>query len=484
MQAKQGGYSGDDNILLRKGQTFREQLTVPFSGTSGHPLTFGAYGTGAPPIITGFNVLAGFSDISPNVYQLTGVMVQPKVVAYNGTLLKYHHVTTAIGANEWDWASNILYINVGVDPSGGTVEAGAREYAIRIVNNDFITIDGLTMTGANIASVSFSTSSDSEVIKNCTVYNSFQGINAESDAGNNNIIQDNTIRNTVEYGILWTNRSATGTLIQGNNIHNVGGGGGGETNMQGMYLRIGSGTIVQNNTIYNCGDNFRDHGIYMGGSNGVIVRYNKIYNNVGWGVKVSDSGRVDVYHNILYGNGGGVIVEVGTPSYVNIYNNVIANGSSNAQGFRIDDGDHVTFKNNIIYNIYFTKWGDGTKYNLVYDFDVHCTITNFVSDYNVVYHPSPTAYYAWYNGAGHTWAEWQAHGLDAHSLNVDPIFVNATGNDFHLQPTSPAINAGTNVGLTQDYYGNSVPQGSAPDIGAHEFRATGLRPVTGVEIIK
>lgn len=456
-------------------------MTVPSSGTRGHPVTFGAYGTGALPIITGFNVLTGFGALSPNVYQLTGVTTQPKVVAYNRTLLKYHNVGTAIGLNEWDWNTNVLYINVGADPNDGTVEVGQRDYQIVFTNKDYVILDGLTLTGANLSSVNLSTSADNEIIQNCTIYNTFRGISAESDAGNNNTIQDNTIYNTVEYGVLWTNQTSTGTLIQKNTIHNVGGKGGGATNMQGMYLHIGSGTIVQNNTIYECGDTYADHGIYLGGAAGVIVRYNNIYNNShGWGVKVSNSHNVDVYYNLLYGNGGGVIIEVGTPTYVNVYNNLIANSSSNGQGLRVDAGDHITWKNNIIYNVYYTSWNAGTMYNLVFDFNNTAAVTNFVSDHNVVYHPTATANYAFYCGAGQTWAAWQAHGLDAHSLNVDPKFVSTT--DFHLQPTSPLINAGTNVGLSQDYYGTYVPQGLAPDIGAYEF--LGLQPVKGLRIIK
>lgn len=57
------------------------------------------------------------------------------------------------------------------------------------------------------------------------------------------------------------------------------------------------------------------------------------------------------------------------------------------------------------------------------------------------------------------------------SSESDPKFVSVSGGDFHLQYNSPAINAGTDVGFTQDNEGNSVPQGSAPDIGAFEFLA-------------
>jgi len=41
--------------------------------------------------------------------------------------------------------------------------------------------------------------------------------------------------------------------------------------------------------------------------------------------------------------------------------------------------------------------------------------------------------------------------------------------DFNLKPSSPAIDAGIDVGLTRDYSGSIVPAGGAPDIGAYEF---------------
>lgn len=42
-----------DNILFKRGQTWAETLTVPSSGTSGAHITFGSYGGGAKPNITG-----------------------------------------------------------------------------------------------------------------------------------------------------------------------------------------------------------------------------------------------------------------------------------------------------------------------------------------------------------------------------------------------------------------------------------------------
>jgi len=53
------------------------------------------------------------------------------------------------------------------------------------------------------------------------------------------------------------------------------------------------------------------------------------------------------------------------------------------------------------------------------------------------------------------------------NVNADPVFV--TSSDFHLQSTSPCINAGLSVGLTSDFAGHRVPQNDTVDIGAYEY---------------
>jgi len=53
---------------------------------------------------------------------------------------------------------------------------------------------------------------------------------------------------------------------------------------------------------------------------------------------------------------------------------------------------------------------------------------------------------------------------------IDPKFVNPSGNDYHLQSSSPAINAGVTISsVTNDYDGNPRPQRSVYDIGAYEY---------------
>ena len=74
------------------------------------------------------------------------------------------------------------------------------------------------------------------------------------------------------------------------------------------------------------------------------------------------------------------------------------------------------------------------------------------------------------------------------NINADPLFVSA-GTDFHLQASSPAVDAGTTMSaLMLDIAGVSRPQGAAYDIGAYEQFAGGStvqrpNPPTNLNIV-
>jgi len=54
------------------------------------------------------------------------------------------------------------------------------------------------------------------------------------------------------------------------------------------------------------------------------------------------------------------------------------------------------------------------------------------------------------------------------SVDADPLFIDIANANLHVQPSSPAVDAGTNTGVTSDYDGVPRPQGSGYDIGAYE----------------
>lgn len=53
-----------DIVSFRKGEEFREQITVPNSGTSGNVITYTAHGSGADPIINGSDLITGWTEAS------------------------------------------------------------------------------------------------------------------------------------------------------------------------------------------------------------------------------------------------------------------------------------------------------------------------------------------------------------------------------------------------------------------------------------
>ncbi|MEZ5043593.1 MAG: choice-of-anchor Q domain-containing protein [Saprospiraceae bacterium] len=57
-------------------------------------------------------------------------------------------------------------------------------------------------------------------------------------------------------------------------------------------------------------------------------------------------------------------------------------------------------------------------------------------------------------------------------FNQDPLFVDAANGDLHLQPCSPAIDAGTATNVQDDLDGNPRPfPGTAVDMGAYEYQS-------------
>jgi hypothetical protein len=95
-------FNAGDQILFNKGCTWREQLTVPSSGSAGSPITFGAYGNGESPIITGADIVSSFTS-------------EEQVTNTNYGNTTYNQAYGTPGANY------IYWMPVGSVTTGGTV---------------------------------------------------------------------------------------------------------------------------------------------------------------------------------------------------------------------------------------------------------------------------------------------------------------------------------------------------------------------------
>jgi hypothetical protein len=68
----------------------------------------------------------------------------------------------------------------------------------------------------------------------------------------------------------------------------------------------------------------------------------------------------------------------------------------------------------------------------------------------------------------------QELSIDMNSFTSDPAFVDLYAENFTLKGSSPAINAGINLNLGSDYFGEAVPNAGVTDIGISEFTGTVL----------
>ncbi|MEO8415318.1 MAG: hypothetical protein ABI472_16785, partial [Ginsengibacter sp.] len=63
-----------DNVLFNRGDIFYGSLTVNKSGASGAPITLGAYGSGANPVITGFTNVTAWTNLGGNIWESTSAV--------------------------------------------------------------------------------------------------------------------------------------------------------------------------------------------------------------------------------------------------------------------------------------------------------------------------------------------------------------------------------------------------------------------------
>ncbi|MEO6949693.1 MAG: right-handed parallel beta-helix repeat-containing protein [Ginsengibacter sp.] len=63
-----------DNILFNRGDTFYGSITVSNAGSSYAPITFGAYGSGANPVITGFTTVTDWTNIEGDIWESTNAV--------------------------------------------------------------------------------------------------------------------------------------------------------------------------------------------------------------------------------------------------------------------------------------------------------------------------------------------------------------------------------------------------------------------------
>lgn len=224
----------------------------------------------------------------------------------------------------------------------------------------------------------------------------------------------------------------------------------------GLRWMGGNNNVIEHNYIH---DYQQVGGAHNDGVQGPICtnitfRYN-IFKNNGMHIFLGDyewdskyCNGINISYNVFYNdtNGGS-------------YNTIVFKGTNQGDGYV-----------NKIENNVFNLRGQGAAFYLANSPSPGCCngLGNSYFRNNIVY-SSDAGTVSFYTRSNNVYYNSTAPGGESGTLTSNPLFVDVTNNDYRLQSGSPAINAGASLGYSLDFAGTTVPQGSAPDMGAFEF---------------
>ncbi len=101
-----------DQVLFNCGDVFYGSMTITQSGTAGNPITFGSYGSGANPVISGFTAINGWNNLGSNIWESTGAV--SALATCN--MVTVNEVNIAMGRYPSAGAANGGYLNITSNP--------------------------------------------------------------------------------------------------------------------------------------------------------------------------------------------------------------------------------------------------------------------------------------------------------------------------------------------------------------------------------
>lgn len=473
-------YQAGDSILFERGATCDGYLAPQGSGASGAPITVGAYGTGALPVIAAASDATAAFELDDQSY----------------------------------WTVEDLQITGGVDYgvyiTGDTADASLTNFDL--TNLDVTGATGTTQVRGDSGEVYIYPRGSEETISNVVI----NGVTAgDSDVGEGIFVAG-------AYGAFppGTTVPSPGDTPIGSNV---------TIENSTAYDIAGDGillTMVQNGTIHdsvahNSGDcsscGSTPSGLWEWYCQTCTLQYNESYDNQTW--SESDGGAFDIdnynsnntlQYNYGHNNDGYCLAVFGddyTPvddvfrynvcsdneqksdsdsselsiwpsssTNLQIYNNTFYFNPANDQPFmQVTEGAAGgLFKNNIVYS---------TSADIMDN--VKSSIESDNNDYYVSTGATPTFDYAGTTYSGLA-AYQAASGQDAHSITSNPLLndptydsVGASMTADTLEPGSPAYGAGVNIcqGIsgcsmgTQDYFGDPITTDGVHSIGADDVQA-------------
>lgn len=410
------GFAAGDRILFHRGDTFRGYLVVYNSGSSGSPITFGAYGAGVKPKIIGAidaSSTSNWTNTATNIWRMTGLaspVSDAGNVIYNNEAscgvkrVEYSQLTSQ---GNWHYDSDNDYVYIYSTANPGTyyshIEIGGvlSENIITAYGRSYVTFDNLDVRYSANNGIFLHNCSNIN-ITHCEfswIGGMYYGLDPAGYRMGNGIQ-------------IWNN--ANDFQIYGNYVHDT----------------------------YDTGISPQGEGAYTQANLNI---HHNLFNRCYWTYEVFMSGsrtltNVDFNNNTCLNSGSGWSVNQRPDAY-------------NARHVRTWGEDGTLTGNDIKNNIF--AYATITAIAHYYE----CP---FIMDYNL-YYVNTVGYI--YSSTYTTLAQWQsATSQESHSLSANPLF----NSDFTLQESSPAVGAGTNLGYSTDYNGDPIV--GTPDMGAFEYQ--------------
>ena len=403
-------------------------------------------------------------------------------VSTNGKL--YDYVTSSSPTyNFWDNGKSYVVMNA-VDTSEVYCTSTSLFACLGniIITGSHNTIENLATHDAWRHNFCFYTGAANNTATNLTGYNSYgdSPVCIFGPGTTNNLLQNSTFINdtylreaNVFTGSVWSL-----IVAHGGSTNNV---------VDGCVLQSTAGPFRSNTNVAH------GYGMLVGDANTTVtLSHSLLYGNFEWAVYLGQNGnigeglhgQITLWDNLidcsqcyLSASGGAAYYAYGADAGSLIYDNTI----------------YAPLVTNATIELQSTTTGTLVKNNIVYAGGyalVDATSeTSTAFDYNDYFSASGTPF-SW-GGTAYTLSGWQgASSQDAHSLSADPGLVNASSlsgsGNYSLMATSPAIDAGVNLGTTYQnglaaastWPGgvsllNQNSAGSGWEIGAYVFGSNG-----------
>lgn len=496
-----------DSILFKRGEVWRgEKLSIEgIAGGNGNPITFGAFGIGAKPVIS---VLVehqhSWVNVDTNIWKATNPPVyHPERLLINGTeqlrANDYPEIDGTAFVWWYDTAANEFYVYSTVDPVNWVFEYRAESIIPVIFGwTENITLSNLDLWGG-WTSIFVNTLSRNIILDSLKIGKySREGVVMSSGSMISDH-PDNILIKNCDFDANFTLDYSTSAVYSGNSDRGCSDG-----------IRAAQ---LTNGTVNNC--TFKNWGHASVNIVGVDVTDVKVHDNYltspdicyGGRLAVDNSSNIEVFNNRIHNtsitsqlNGQNnhyhhnifsstkdsplrneVNFAVGIQAYstTEVVGNVFENNliiNSEGAAFQVsgnntfDVYDNV-FRNNIVYNC-------GTLINgesiVVEENQFQSTFDNVFQNNLILNEQNThTCYFrdTLYDIAGFE----QQSGTDGYLMEnnivANPIWWDLASEDYHLTAGSPCINAGTAALAQTDFGGDPIPfNGGATDIGLYEYQ--------------